>query len=77
MFTVDVKQQYNQIKLKQDSSGKSLRATLHCQQSLLFVSTDKYSWTSVARTPMGSWKLDRDKGSSSLLGLIKAPGQEA
>ena len=36
-----------------------------------------YSQTSVARTPLGQWKLVRDSGSSSQWGLIIAPGQEA
>ena len=35
-----------------------------------------YSRTSVARTPLGPWKLVRERGSSSEWGLIKAPGQE-
>ena len=35
-----------------------------------------YSRTSVARTPLGPWKLVRDRGSSSQWGLIIAPGQE-
>ena len=37
----------------------------------------KYSRTSMARTPLGPWKLVRDRGSSSQWGLIKEPGQEA
>ena len=36
-----------------------------------------YSRTSMARTPLGPWKLVRDRGSSSQWGLIIAPGQEA
>ena len=37
----------------------------------------KYSRTSLARTPLGPLKLVRDRGSSSQRGLIIAPGQEA
>ena len=36
-----------------------------------------YNRTSMARTPLGPWKLVRDRGSSSQWGLIIAPGQEA
>ena len=37
----------------------------------------KYSRNSMAGTPLGLWKLVRDRGSSSQWGLIIAPGQEA
>ena len=36
-----------------------------------------YSRTSAARTPLGPWKLVRDRGSSSQWGLIIAPDQKA
>ena len=39
--------------------------------------TDKYSQTSMARTPMGPWKYVRDRDSSSQWGLTIAQGQEA
>ena len=36
-----------------------------------------YSRTSLARTPLGPWKIVRAKGSSSQWRLIMAPGQAA
>ena len=36
----------------------------------------QYRRTSMARTPLGLWKLVRDRGSSSQWGLIIEPGQE-
>ena len=36
-----------------------------------------YSQASMAQTSLGPWKLARDMGSSSHLGLIMVPGQEA
>ena len=38
---------------------------------------DKYSRTSMARTPLGPWKFVRDSGSSSLGRLLLVPHQEA
>ena len=44
---------------------RSLNKTVHIIVLLL-----KYSWTSMARTPMGPWKLVRGRGSLSQWGLI-------
>ena len=50
---------------------------IYRKNSALLIYPSTYSRTSMARTPLGPWKLVRDRGSWSQWGLIIAPDQEA
>ena len=78
MFTVDVKQQKQQPRELWYIRKKGfLFLENMVRNSAIRLVQNTYSRTSVARAPMGPWKLVRDVGSSSQRGLIIAPGQEA